>query len=141
MILKVFLHIFYNLDPSKARFFFAPASGARDALVSILEGYAHKHCIRDVTMHTSVTSDEVKYTPYVSCARHIDAYGHLAQKVQLKSNIFKVFVYELKRKYVYRFVRNCCSVLVFGVRNNSIVGGESGPLQQLVVALLKSAHQ
>ena len=31
----------------------------------------------------------------------------------------KVFVYELRRKYVYRFVRNCCSVLVFGVRNNS----------------------
>ena len=74
-------------------------------------------------MHTSVTSDEVKYTPHVSCARHIDAYGHLAQKVQLKFNIFKVFVYELKRKYVYRFVRNCCSVLVFGVRNNSGRGG------------------
>ena len=79
MILKVFLCIFYNLDPSKARFFFVPASGARDALVSILEGCAHKHYVRDVTMHTSVTSDEVKYTPYVSCARHFDAYGHLAQ--------------------------------------------------------------
>ena len=58
------LDILHNLDPSKARFFFAPASGARDALVSILEGCAHKHCIRDVTLHTSVTSDEVKYTSH-----------------------------------------------------------------------------
>ena len=75
--------------------------------------------------HASVTSDEVKYTPYVSCTRHIDAYVHLAQNVQLTSNILKVFAYELRRKYVYRFVRNCCSVLVFGVRNNSR-GGSQG---------------
>ena len=56
--------------------------------------------------HAYVTSDEVKYTPYVSCTRHIDAYVHLAQNVQLTSNILKVFAYELRRKYVYRYVRN-----------------------------------
>ena len=39
---------------------------------------------------------------------------------------------------MYRYVRNCCSV--FGVRKNS-VGWESGPLQQLVVALPKAAQQ
>ena len=117
---KGFLHIFYNLKPVKSLIFFARASGARDALFSSFD------VVHTQTMHSrvcswvaiilfglmknfaSVTSDEVKYTPYVSCTRHIVAYVHLAQNVQLTSNILKVFAYELRRKHVYRYVRNCC---------------------------------
>ena len=75
--------------------------------------------------HASVTSDEVKCTPYVLCTYHIDEHVRITQNAQRASNALNVLDYELRRKYVHSYVSNCCSVLVFGVRNNS-VGGSQG---------------
>ena len=68
--------------------------------------------------HASVTSDEVKCTRYVVCTYHIDEHVRTTQSAQRASNSLNVLDYELRRKYVHSYVSNCCSVLVFGVRNN-----------------------
>ena len=76
--------------------------------------------------HASVTSDEVKCTPYILCTYHIDEHVRITQNAQRASNALNVLDYELRRKYVHSYVSNCCSVLVFGVRNNSGGRGSQG---------------
>ena len=56
---------------------------------------------------------------------HIDEHVRITQNEQRASNALNVLDFQLRRKYVHSYVSNCCSVLVFWVRNNS-VGGSQG---------------
>ena len=51
--------------------------------------------------HASVTSDEVKCTPYVLCIYHIDEHVRITQNAQRASNVLNILDSELGRKYVH----------------------------------------